>query len=149
LANPSKVSPSGDNNDLPTKVIKNKLMLSFFDNVFYRFCRFYFDNEKEGGKISALVLLSLTQFLNLAALIILFGVKLKTRSEIVTFSIIGYFAILVINGFRYNKIHYDILHQRWINKSASANKWGIWLARMYLILTVLFMLILINRNVLF
>lgn len=122
-------------------------MLSLFDNIYYRFCRFYVSHEKNGGRISALVLLSLTQFIILDAIPTTLG--MITTKQVVPFCLICYPLILILNGFRYNKLNYDILHKKWSAKSKKANDRSILATRLYLIFLILLILILINRHILF
>lgn len=99
-------------------------MLKFFDYVYYKCCQFYYKNGEENGyKISGLALLSLFQLLNIALIIILVFQWFHYWANInkMLFAI-PVFILLLLNGFRYNKLNYDVLKEKWENESATTSK---------------------------
>lgn len=91
-------------------------MLRFFDYLYYATCQFY--NKYEGPKsnfgVSALIIVALAQGMNLSA--IFFGICLIAQKKFAISKIlVGFLAILllIVNGFRYNRLNYQVLDKRW------------------------------------
>lgn len=121
-------------------------MLSFFDYIYYRVCGFYYSNNSNSPRIAGLVVLSLMYLFNI---VFIYGLASLLLNGNIRFSIIAtvilYLIILVFNGFRYNRLNYDVLNKKWENESVTSkskkNRW-IW---MYFLSTIFSIIALIFR----
>src|SRR5260221_12513490 len=85
-----------------------------FDYLYYRFCKFYYSNGDSGARISSLAVISLLQFFNIFTVFIL--VSLLFHKDFLTKKLYIVFicvALIIINGFRYNRLDYDLLNKKW------------------------------------
>jgi len=120
-------------------------MIAFFDYVYYRLCVFYNKSgENRSYKISGLVLLSAIHTFNLFFVVQLICVSFHYWPPINKyFAVIPYFLLIIVNGFRYNKLNYDLLKERWGNEDSKAHQQrgiGVFL---YIILSVIVVIIMI------
>ena len=92
-------------------------MLHFFDYVYYRSSKFYFDNKGTSSKISGLCVIVLMHVFNVGILFFLYCAISKTkpliRVPIILFTLIFFF---LLDGVRYNKLNYEILFDKWKNE---------------------------------
>jgi len=90
-------------------------MLRFFDYLYYGARKFY--NKERGSGFSALVLIALTQALNIFAVYFLYCVISETKVTVNKLIYLAlYFFFLVLNGKRYSKLDPDIIKEKWENK---------------------------------
>lgn len=113
-------------------------MLNFFDYVYYRICHLYYKTQESNPRIVGLIIIALMQSFNFISLFciicILYQQKLNSTKAIILISGI---IILILDGFRYNKLNYDVLKEKWKNENTSAQaiKGGIVLC--YIILSTI------------
>src|SRR6186713_3087583 len=90
-------------------------MLRFFDYLYYGARKFY--NKERGSGVSALVLIALTQALNIFTVYFLYCVISGTKvygNKLIF--IAPYFFFLVLNVIRYSKLDPEIIKEKWENK---------------------------------
>ena len=99
-------------------------MLRFFDYVYYRSSKFYFDNKGTNSKISGLCIIVIMHLFNISILFFLYCIVSKTKpfisKSIIIFLLVFFF---LLDGIRYNKLNYNILSDRWKDE-LHANKRG-------------------------
>jgi hypothetical protein len=85
-----------------------------FDYLYYRFCKFYYSNGDRGARISSLAVISLFQLFNIFTVFILISLffykDFLTKKSYIAFICV---ALIIINGFRYNRLDYDLLNEKW------------------------------------
>jgi hypothetical protein len=94
-------------------------MVSFFDYVYYRVCVFYDKNKDSSPGVSALLVVCLLQFFNISTILLLIQIAVTKRINISSLLVVSCIVmLLVVNGFRYNKLNYQVLRGRLANTSA-------------------------------
>jgi hypothetical protein len=114
------------------------ILLRSFDYVYYRICRWYMNQNDSSPGITALIIISLLQFVNAFSLFILLCLALKihpTLSRVVP--VISTITLLVLNGFRYNSLNYEVLSNRWVNEDTLQGKRNGNKVRLYVLLSFL------------
>jgi hypothetical protein len=114
------------------------ILLRSFDYVYYRICRWYMNQNDSSPGITALIIISLLQFVNAFSLFILLCLALKihpTLSRVVP--VISTITLLVLNGFRYNSLNYEVLSNRWANEDTLQGKRNGNKVRLYVLLSFL------------
>jgi hypothetical protein len=98
-------------------------MIYFFDYVYYRVCVFY-DRNKDGSPgVSALLVVCLLQFFNISTIFLLIQIVFTKRINISRLVVVTCILLLLIaNGFRYNKLNYQVLRKTLANGSTVQNK---------------------------
>src|SRR5438477_11071198 len=98
-------------------------MWTFFDYAYYRICKFYYENRDSGARFGGLAVLSVIQFLNIFIVfwVICFLLRFTIHNNKLIV-ILGYFVIVVLNGFRYNKLNYDVLDAKWKDEDVRTQK---------------------------
>jgi hypothetical protein len=101
------------------KININLTMVSFFDYVYYRVCVFYDKNKDSSPGVSALLVVCLLQFFNISTILLLIQIAVTKRINISSLLVVSCIVmLLVVNGFRYNKLNYQVLRGRLANTSA-------------------------------
>jgi hypothetical protein len=122
-------------------------MLKFFDYFYYRSCLFYYENNDSSARIAALCVVSLFELFNLFSIFAVLSLLLT--GTIAYGRLIGGImsvGLLISNGFRYNKLNFDVLRAKWQNENGHDRMKRKAFLRTYLILSVLAVLLLIFRN---
>jgi len=89
-------------------------MLTFFDYVFYKACKFYDRGKPENAGIPGLSILVLLQVCNLLSILFLISIVIENRNILSKLLVISICVFLFIaNGVRYNKHPYETLKERW------------------------------------
>ena len=98
--------------------------MEFFDYVYYKLCQFYDRSKKgSGAGLSGLASLSLLQLLNLISILaLLFQLSHYYIYINKSWFVIPAFALIVLNGIRYNKLNYAVLRERWKNENEITKK---------------------------
>lgn len=119
----------------------------FFDYLYYKVCIFYLKSGDSGARIGALCVVTLFQFLNLFSLFAILSLVLNgmIKNGKLTGFILG-IGLLVYNGFRYNKLNFDVLKDKWQNEDQHSRIRKKTFIIIYLILSVLILVSLIFRN---
>lgn len=95
-------------------------MLHFFDYVYYKSCRLYAKNDKDGAGLSGLVVIAVLQMFNLMTILLLISIILERKLLANKLFILGlYILLLLLNGIRYNKLNYPVLKETWDNEQES------------------------------
>jgi hypothetical protein len=98
-------------------------MIYFFDYVYYRVCVFYDRNNDSSPGVSALLVVCLLQFFNLSTIFLLIQIVFTKRINISSRMVFTCILILLVaNGFRYNKLNYQVLRKTLANGSTVQNK---------------------------
>ena len=122
-------------------------MLNFFDYFYYKVCIFYLKSGDSSARIGALCVVTLFQFLNLFSIFAI--ISLALNGFIKNGKVIGIvlaIGLLICNGFRYNRLNFDVLKEKWQNeKSTFSNKKKLFIA-VYIVVSVLVVISLIFRN---
>src|SRR5437773_2188345 len=122
-------------------------MLKLFDYMFYRFCKFYYESGSSSPMFGGLFLLSLMQLLNVFSFVVL--VSLMLNFNVINNKLLFaayYLALVILNGFRYNKFNYEILNERWKNEDKNTQKKKKTAILIYFIVSVLLVLGLMFRK---
>jgi len=90
-------------------------MLNFFDYVYYKVCRYYAKRENPNGAgISGLAVIAALQTANIMILIFLICIIIERKIVGNKLWFLGiYLLLLVADGFRYNRLNYPVLHEKW------------------------------------
>lgn len=94
-------------------------MLNFFDYTYYRVCKAYYKTKDSNPRIAGLCIITLMHFFNILSVFCLFCISIQKKIYIN--KILALFVILILmilNGIRYNKLHYGILQEKWQNENA-------------------------------
>jgi hypothetical protein len=98
-------------------------MIYFFDYVYYRVCVFYDRNKDSSPGVSALLVVCLLQFFNISTIFLLIQIVFTKRINVSRLMVVTSILILLIaNGFRYNKLNYQVLRKTLANGSTVQNK---------------------------
>jgi hypothetical protein len=129
-------------------------MMKFFDYVYYKSCQFYYANgEGDGAGISGLAFLSLIQYLNLISIIailwLIFPYKFVFTGGAKVITALIFIIIVVVNGFRYNKMNYNTLRERWDNEDKKIKRKKEIRVIFYILITVIIVIGLIFRKSIF
>ena len=126
-------------------------MADLFDFVYYRLSIQFMKQKDDGHALAALFGLSFLHYANVVVLftlivIILFGYQ---PSNLAPFSIVSGILIVVLNGIRYNKLHFEELDKRYGSESATKTAKRKTKMFLYIILTIASTLVLIFREAIF
>ncbi len=97
-------------------------MFSFFDYFYYRACKFYEEHRGTGPRFSGLFAIATMQMFNILSLIYLFCFIKKIRYVSYWPILLITLIVLLLDGFRYNKVNYDVLKAKWKNENQSKLK---------------------------
>jgi hypothetical protein len=91
----------------------------FFDYIFYRVAKAYKSTKDSSAEFAAVCVVSLIEVLNLILMIGIYA-QIDHLSFIVNklITVLVCLIIVILNAFRYNKLNYDILKERWNNEDA-------------------------------
>ena len=94
----------------------------FFDYLYYRFCKFYYNHGDSGARISSLAVISVLQLFNIFT--ISFALSLLLPKFIISklYAVILYAVLLILNGLRYNKLDYELLDKKWAGEEEPRRK---------------------------
>jgi len=93
-------------------------MLKFFDYLFYGVHKFYGKNKDSGPGWSALVVITLTQILNILTVYILYCLITQTKVNISKLTaVVIYFSVVILNVKRYSKLDLEKIKENWENKT--------------------------------
>lgn len=89
-------------------------MIMFFDYVYYRVCKAYYHTRDSSPRIAGLCVISVVCFFNLLSLFCLYSIFIREDIYInKLWAIPAGLTIIILNGIRYNKLHYGILERKW------------------------------------
>lgn len=128
--------------------------VNIFDFMYYRIARWYFKYEKEDElskySFTATLIVSLSQVLilvDIVGVILLENLNQKNRSELISNNIIILILvssiIAIFNGFYYHK-KYEVIHEKWNNKSTTKKDLTDIFITLLIILPLIFGPILLN-----
>ena len=126
-------------------------MSALFDYTYYKLCLHFIKQKDEGYSLAAVFALSFFHFLNITVVLVIFSVFLfgYTPSNSAPIAIVLGVIVVVLNGIRYNKLHFKILDERFnsetITRNAQRENAMIW----YILITVISAIVLIARKRIF
>jgi formate-dependent nitrite reductase membrane component NrfD len=93
-------------------------MLIFFDYLFYGVQKFYGKNKDSGPGLSALIVITLTQILNILTVYVLYCLITQTKVNISKLiAVVIYLSVLILNVKRYSRLDLEKLKEKWENKN--------------------------------
>ncbi len=97
--------------------------MKFFDYVYYRVCKFYDNHGERSPGISGLVVISLMYYFNISIVLDSISIFLQKKLNTGILLVLVIFALLLlVNGFRYNRLNYQVLKNIWCNEDNNAMK---------------------------
>jgi membrane protein insertase Oxa1/YidC/SpoIIIJ len=91
-------------------------MLIFFDYLYYGSRKIYSKYESGAG-FHAIVLIALTQVLNIFTVYLIYCVIAETRVNMNKLTFLAlYFSVLILNVVRYSKLDPELIKEKWENK---------------------------------
>jgi uncharacterized membrane protein len=122
-------------------------MFNFFDYFYYRVCNFYTRSGDSGARIGALCIVSLFQLFNVFSIFVLTALAItgfvKFGKAVGILLAVG---ILIYNGFRYNRLNFDVLNEKWQGEGWRSQRKKKLLIFIYMIVSILLVILLIFRN---
>jgi glucan phosphoethanolaminetransferase (alkaline phosphatase superfamily) len=121
-------------------------MIAFFDYLFYKTCLFYSRKEKTDDRLTAVFIVSFMQYFNFFTFILILLIILHHRfTYLMSVSVLC--VLVILNGFRYNKLSFEMLDARWAGESEERKKKKSSYLLLYIVVsTIVFLTLIIYKG---